>query len=82
MASRRGLRPRSSVFAERQEANMGYLRRFRVGLRSLLAREPAVRFGGNAGRDWLPPSLGPSDWTHGMMESMADRSAAWYFDRR
>jgi hypothetical protein len=29
--------------------------------------------------DWLPPVLGPDDWSIGMM---ADRSAGWYFDRR
>jgi hypothetical protein len=41
-----------------------------------------MRFGGNSGPDWLPPMLGSSDWSHGLMEGMADRSAAWYFDRR
>jgi hypothetical protein len=41
-----------------------------------------MRFGGSSAGDWLPPSLGPSDWSHGMMESLADRGAAWYFDRR
>jgi hypothetical protein len=29
--------------------------------------------------DWLPPVLGPGDWSVGML---ADRSAGWYFDRR
>ena len=28
--------------------------------------------------DWLPPVLGPEDYSIGMM---ADRSASWYFDR-
>jgi hypothetical protein len=28
--------------------------------------------------DWLPPVLGPEDWSTGVM---ADRSANWYFDR-
>ncbi|HEY3146607.1 MAG TPA: hypothetical protein VGJ75_09660 [Dongiaceae bacterium] len=28
--------------------------------------------------DWLPPVLGPDDWSIGMM---SDRSAGWYFDR-
>jgi hypothetical protein len=59
---------------------MGFLGRIRTKFGELLAREPAMRCGGS--RDWLPPSLGPSDWTHGMMEAMADRSASWYFDRR
>ena len=29
--------------------------------------------------DWLPPVLGPYEWTIGIM---ADRSANWYFERR
>lgn len=33
----------------------------------------------SSGTDWLPPVLGPDDWSIGMM---ADRSAGWYFDRR
>jgi hypothetical protein len=61
---------------------MGLYRRIRTGLGELLAREPGIRFGGGTSRDWLPPSMGPSDWSHGMLESMADRSTAWYFDRR
>jgi hypothetical protein len=28
--------------------------------------------------DWLPPVLGPGDWSVGML---ADRSVGWYFDR-
>lgn len=28
--------------------------------------------------DWLPPVLGPEDYSIGMM---ADRSVSWYFDR-
>jgi hypothetical protein len=28
--------------------------------------------------DWLPPVLGPEDWSIGMM---SDRSASWYLDR-
>jgi hypothetical protein len=28
--------------------------------------------------DWLPPVLGPGDWSIGMM---ADRGAGWYLDR-
>ena len=28
--------------------------------------------------DFLPPVLGPNDWSVGIM---ADRSANWYFDR-
>ncbi|WP_162917334.1 hypothetical protein [Dongia deserti] len=29
--------------------------------------------------DWLPPVLGPEDWSIGLM---CDRSAGWYLDRR
>jgi hypothetical protein len=61
---------------------MGLFGRLRTGFRELLAREPAMRFGGDRSQDWLPPMLGSSDWSHGIMESMADRSTAWYFDRR
>lgn len=50
-------------------------------LTGVLRREPAIRFGGDMQTDWLPPVLGPSDWSSGLMASMADRSAAWYFDR-
>jgi hypothetical protein len=28
--------------------------------------------------DWLPPVLGPADWSAGIL---ADHSASWYFDR-
>ena len=61
---------------------MGFLGWIRINFRDLLGREPGMQFGGSSSRDWLPPMLGSSDWSHGMMESMADRSAAWYFDRR
>jgi hypothetical protein len=30
----------------------------------------------------LPPVLGPSEWSHGVLVTMADSSTAWYFDRR
>ena len=36
-------------------------------------QSPAVR-----ASDWLPPVLGPNDWSIGLM---ADHGAAWYFDR-
>jgi hypothetical protein len=32
--------------------------------------------------DRLPPVLGPSDWSDGVLQMMAESSAAWYFDRR
>jgi len=46
---------------------------------SMLARRrPVRRASGGPAIDWLPPVLGPNDWSLGMM---ADRDAAWYFDR-
>lgn len=50
-------------------------------LATLLRREPVPRVSGRSGADWLPPVLGPGDWSSGMMATMADKSAAWYFDR-
>lgn len=59
----------------------GLLRRLRTLVGFLPSREPALRFGGNASADWLPPVLGPSDWSDGLLATMADRSSAWYFER-
>jgi hypothetical protein len=39
------------------------------------------RLGENTSRDYLPPVLGPSDWSDGLVRAMADSGAAWYFDR-
>jgi hypothetical protein len=50
-------------------------------LPALLRRKPAPRLGSCLEADWLPPVLGPGDWSSGMMATMADKSAAWYFDR-
>jgi hypothetical protein len=58
----------------------GVLRRVRGMIQKLLQRQPMVPFGGSSSRDWLPPVLGPSDW--GLMQTMADSSTAWCFDRR
>lgn len=58
------------------------LRRARGLIEKLQRREPTVRLGGDSSRDWLPPVLGPSDWSYGLMQTMADSSSAWYFDRR
>ncbi len=60
----------------------GLLRRVRTLIGDLLSREPTIQFGGNSSRDWLPPVLGPGDWSHGLIASMADASTAWYFHRR
>ena len=40
------------------------------------ARQPASP---SRATDWLPPVLGPEDWSIGLM---CDRSAGWYLDRR
>ena len=44
-------------------------------------RQPVMRFGGRD-VDWLPPVVGPQDWSSGLLASMADKDSAWYFDRR
>lgn len=38
--------------------------------------EPRPTFGGTV--DWLPPVLGPGEWSLGLM---SDLNVAWYFDR-
>jgi hypothetical protein len=58
------------------------LRTARGLIQKLQVREPAILRAGDASRDWLPPVLGPSDWSYGLMQTMADSSTAWYFDRR
>jgi len=58
------------------------LRRARGLIQNLQQRQPTMPFGGSSGRDWFPPLFGPSDWSYGLMQSMADTSTAWYFDRR
>jgi hypothetical protein len=60
----------------------GFLRQICTLIANSLSPEPTMRFGGNSGRDALPPVLGPSDWSHGLLQSMADSGSAWYFDRR
>lgn len=44
--------------------------------------EPSTRSRADASVDQLPPVLGPSDWSDGLLQMMAESSAAWYFDRR
>lgn len=60
----------------------GWLRKVGALVGNSLSREPTIRFGGNSGRDDLPPVLGPSDWSDGLVAGMADSGSAWYFDRR
>jgi hypothetical protein len=51
----------------------------RILVSSMLAsRRPARRAAASGSTDWLPPVLGPEDWSIAMM---ADRSSSWYFDR-
>jgi hypothetical protein len=60
------------------------MREMSMQLRRLLgwirATEPEESLGRST--DWLPPVLGPSEWSCGLMQSMADSSAAWHFDRQ
>jgi len=56
---------------------------FRHKVRTLVSgmlrhRRSERRIAGGPAVDWLPPVLGPDDWSVGMM---VDRSAGWYFDR-
>jgi len=55
-------------------------RGIRTVMETLLTRQPAAAvLDTNSALDWLPPVLGPGDWSIGLM---ADRSATWYFDRQ
>ena len=61
----------------------GVMWEFRHKLRALfsgLLETRRSRRHGSPGRwaDWMPPVLGPEDYSIGML---ADRSANWYFDR-
>ena len=58
----------------------GWLYNVRMLITNALLREPAVPSGGNSSHDSLPPILGPSEWSDGLMASMA-HSAPWYLDR-
>jgi hypothetical protein len=57
----------------------GFRYKFRILVSGMLARPaPARRAPQDSSADWLPPMLGPGDWSIGMM---ADRGTGWYFDR-
>jgi hypothetical protein len=60
------------------------MREMSMQLRRLLGRIWATEPEESLGRsmDWLPPVLGPSEWSCGLMQAMADSSAAWHFDRQ
>ena len=59
---------------------------FLLSARELFCRlQPDARpiwLGNGSVRDWLPPMLGPNDWSLGLLEAMADSSTGWYFDTR
>jgi hypothetical protein len=59
----------------------GWLRKVDELIRNSLSREPTIPLGRNSASECLPPVFGPSDWSDGLMAVMADRGAAWYFDR-
>ena len=44
----------------------------------LASRRSERRSSPGRSADWLPPVLGPEDWSIGMT---LDRSASWYLDR-
>jgi hypothetical protein len=53
--------------------------KLRSVIKNILAdRRTGPRVSPGASADWLPPVLGPGDWSIGIM---ADRSAGWYFER-
>lgn len=56
-----------------------FVRKIQASIGKLLSREPASQVPGASGMDWVPPVIGPSDWSLGVM---ADRNAAWYFEQR
>jgi len=59
-----------------------FLRRIYALVGYRRSAEPAFASGKGAGMDWLPPILGPDDWSSGLLAAMADGSSAWYFERR
>ena len=60
----------------------GLLQQFGALVADSLSPELGMRFGETSSRDWLPPVLGPDEWSYGVLATMADSSTAWYFDRR
>ena len=60
----------------------GIITRARALILNLRRREPATRPAGGSALDWLPPVLGPGEWSYGLLQAMADGSAAWYLDRQ
>lgn len=61
----------------------GVMWEFRHKVRTLVSgmlasRRPERRGSPSPSADWLPPVLGPEDYSIGLM---SDRSASWYLDR-
>ena len=58
---------------------MWEFRKVRILVSGMLARRRSGRrVSASPASDWLPPVLGPDNWSIGLP---ADRSAGWYFDR-
>ncbi|HEY4163935.1 MAG TPA: hypothetical protein VGM59_12800 [Dongiaceae bacterium] len=54
-----------------------------------LGHRESVPGSGNGDTDWMPPVMGPADWSNHYIVAMADRmiamtdrDAGWYVDRR
>ena len=58
-----------------------FIEKLRKNLHRLTGAAPFRRLDVD-GSDWLPPVLGASDLSSPYFLAMADRDAAWYFDRR
>ena len=54
---------------------LGLLRTFGSWIRA--SRAPSIKFG--QGPDWLPPVLGPADWSEILTRNAADWGGNWYF---
>jgi hypothetical protein len=49
---------------------------------SLWRRDPSDHLDTDCGdADWLPPALGPMDWSNSYFLTMADSESHWYFER-
>jgi hypothetical protein len=57
---------------------LGLLRTLGIWIRA--SRAPSIKFG--QGPDWLPPVLGPADWSETLIRNAADCGGNWYFERR
>ncbi|MEZ5831940.1 MAG: hypothetical protein R3D05_12240 [Dongiaceae bacterium] len=50
----------------------------RIAVSRMLARRQVDWRSAGGAVDWLPPVMGPGDWSTGVM---IDHSASWYMDR-